>query len=145
MQYEAAAAAETAARPPVGIQPPAWARPNPREVPVDPRVVAYCEYMDPMQANPADDIRKYEEHVMTVANSIDARKETFARKPHKFLEVHPCYRKEDDVWERTLNLRILDEAVRGDVSQPMPAPVVFAEDYDNYREGKYVKDDCWIA
>lgn len=62
-----------------------------------------------------------------------------------FQEAHPDYKKEEDVWERRLSLRTLDEAMRGDVSKPMPRPVVFAEDYENYREGRYVKDDCWVA
>jgi len=64
----------------------------------------------------------------------------------QFLNVHPNYKKEEDVWERKLSLRTLDEAMRGeDLSKAMPRPVVFAEDYENYREGRYVKDDCPIA
>ena len=140
-QYEAFAKAR-AAPPPLT---PSWAAPSPNQPVPDPRVVAYCEWMDPMQPSPAIDIRSTEQAVLDEANKIDERETVIMKKQLKFSEVHPCYRKEDDVWERTLNLRILDEAVRGDVAQPMPAPVVFAEDYDNYKEGKYVKDDCWIA
>eukprot|EP00746_Dinoflagellata_sp_MGD_P000588 gnl/MRDRNA2_/MRDRNA2_101055_c0_seq1.p1 gnl/MRDRNA2_/MRDRNA2_101055_c0~~gnl/MRDRNA2_/MRDRNA2_101055_c0_seq1.p1 ORF type:complete len:206 (-),score=59.18 gnl/MRDRNA2_/MRDRNA2_101055_c0_seq1:77-694(-) len=63
-----------------------------------------------------------------------------------YLNVHPNYKKEEDVWERKLSLRTLDEAMRGeDLSKAMPRPVVFAEDYENYREGRYVKDDCPVA
>jgi len=62
-----------------------------------------------------------------------------------FMEVHPTYRREDDVWERQMAMRSLEEALRGDVSVPMPKPVVLVEDYDHYREGKYVKDDCFMA
>lgn len=69
------------------------------------------------------------------------------RHPHgvSFMEVHPTYKREDDVWERQMAMRSLEEALRGDVSVPMPKPVVLVEDYDHYREGKYVKDDCFMA
>jgi hypothetical protein len=62
-----------------------------------------------------------------------------------FVEAVPNYRNEEDIWSRRLDLRTLDEAMRGDVSKPMPRPSVYAEDYENYREGKYVKDDCPIS
>lgn len=62
-----------------------------------------------------------------------------------FVEATPNYVAEDDVWNRKLELRTLEEAMRGDVSKPMPRPVLFAEDYENYHQGKYVKDDCPIA
>jgi len=62
-----------------------------------------------------------------------------------FVEATPNYAREDDVWNRRLDLRTLEEAMRGDVSKPMARPVLFAEDYENYQEGKYVKDDCLIA
>lgn len=62
-----------------------------------------------------------------------------------FVEASPNYVAEDDVWTRRLELRTLEEAMRGDVSRPMPRPVLFAEDYENYHQGKYVKDDCPIA
>jgi len=62
-----------------------------------------------------------------------------------FVESQPMYRREEDIWERELVLRTLEEAMRGDVSKPMPRPVLFPEDYENYREGKYLKDDCLIA
>jgi hypothetical protein len=71
--------------------------------------------------------------------------EKVMKKPVPFVEVVPSYTPEADVWNRQLELRTLDEAMRGDVSKPMPRPVLFAEDYENYREGKYVKDDCPIA
>lgn len=62
-----------------------------------------------------------------------------------FVQAVPNYVREDDVWNRRLELRSLEEAMRGDVSKPMARPVLFAEDYENYHEGKYVKDDCPIA
>jgi len=62
-----------------------------------------------------------------------------------FVEAVPHYRNEEDIWSRRLDLRTLDEAMRGDVSKPMPRPSVYAEDYENYREGKYVKNDCPIS
>lgn len=62
-----------------------------------------------------------------------------------FVEATPNYIAEDDVWSRRLELKTLEEAMRGDVSRPMPRPVLFAEDYENYHQGKYVKDDCPIA
>lgn len=74
-----------------------------------------------------------------------APEESDANKKVNFMEVEPNYRREDDIWERKLALRMLDEAMKGDVSMPMPRPVLFAEDYENYRVGKYVKDDCPIA
>jgi len=67
------------------------------------------------------------------------------REPVPFVEAVPSYKSEMDVWSQKLELRTLDEALRGDVSKPMPRPPVFAEDYQNYREGRYVKDDCPIA
>jgi len=62
-----------------------------------------------------------------------------------FVEARPNYNAEDDVWSRTLELRTLDEAMRGDVSKPLPRPAVHTEEYQNFHEGKYVKDDCPIA
>jgi len=68
------------------------------------------------------------------------------RKPGvPFVEAQPWYRREEDVWERELVLRTLEEAMRGDVSTPMPRPALFSDDYENYRQGKYLKDDCPIA
>lgn len=62
-----------------------------------------------------------------------------------FVEAVPNYRNEEDIWSSRLDLRTLDEAMRGDVVKPMPRPSVYAEDYENYREGRYVKDDCPIS
>lgn len=63
-----------------------------------------------------------------------------------FNEAHPSYDpSEDDHHRKKVELRPMDQAMQGDVSQPMPAPQLFDEDNDNYREGKYVKDDCPIA
>jgi len=62
-----------------------------------------------------------------------------------FVEATPNYAREDDVWNRRLDLRTLQEATRGDVSKPMARPVLFPEDYANYQEGRYVRDDCPIA
>lgn len=68
------------------------------------------------------------------------------RKKHvPFIHAVPNYERDDDLWQRRLELRSMDEAMRGDVSQPLPRPVLFAEDMDNFRAGKYVKDDCPIA
>lgn len=71
--------------------------------------------------------------------------ETYIKPSTKFTHVNPAYRREDDVWERRLELRTLDEAMRGDVTKPMPRPVLFAGDYENFKEGRYLKDDCPIA
>lgn len=71
--------------------------------------------------------------------------ERTVRRGVPFVEAVPNYTREDDVWSRRLELRSLDEALHGDVSQPMPRPVVFEEDYENFRAGKYVKPDCPIA
>jgi len=62
-----------------------------------------------------------------------------------FSEANPSYDSAEDVWGRTLGLRTLDEALHGDVSQPLPRPVLFPEDYQNFKQGKYVRDDCPIS
>lgn len=67
------------------------------------------------------------------------------RKGVPFVHAVPHYDQDDDLWQRRLELRSLDEALRGDVSQPLPRPVLNHEDMDNFRSGKYVKDDCPIA
>eukprot|EP00929_Paragymnodinium_shiwhaense_P025805 TRINITY_DN15525_c0_g1_i1.p1 TRINITY_DN15525_c0_g1~~TRINITY_DN15525_c0_g1_i1.p1 ORF type:complete len:312 (-),score=63.56 TRINITY_DN15525_c0_g1_i1:150-1085(-) len=62
-----------------------------------------------------------------------------------FQQSFPGYDATGEHWHRTLELRPLDQAMNGDVSKPMPAPMIYDEDSDNFREGKYVKDDCPIA
>lgn len=62
-----------------------------------------------------------------------------------FNAVHPGYRRWDDMWERELTLRNLGEAMKGDLNRPMPKPVLFGEDYQNFHSGKYLKDECPIA
>jgi hypothetical protein len=62
-----------------------------------------------------------------------------------FIGVHPGYRRWDDHWEREMTLRNLGEAMRGDLNMPMPKPVLFGEDYQNFHQGKYLKDECPIA
>lgn len=71
--------------------------------------------------------------------------ETVAKQSVAFKEAQPNYAKEEDVWSRRLELRTLDEAMRGDLTKPLPAPVVFESDHSNFLEGKYVKDDCYIT
>lgn len=75
----------------------------------------------------------FEQAVVTVKKAIP------------FVEAVPQYKAEEDIWSRKLELRTLDEAMTGDVSKPLPRPAIFGEDYQNYRQGKYVKDDCPIA
>eukprot|EP00435_Cladocopium_sp_Y103_P075814 s29_g65.t1 len=62
-----------------------------------------------------------------------------------FNEVNPAYEADQDIWGRTLGLRTLQEALHGDVSQPMPRPVLFPEEYQNFKQGRYVVDDCPIS
>lgn len=62
-----------------------------------------------------------------------------------FNEVNPSYEADQDIWGRTLGLRTLQEALHGDVSQPMPRPVLFPEEYQNFKQGRYVVDDCPIS
>lgn len=62
-----------------------------------------------------------------------------------FVQAVPAYQREDDVWSRKLELRTVGEALRGDVTKPMPRPALFEEDYENYREGRFIKDDCPIT
>lgn len=71
--------------------------------------------------------------------------QVFPKQGVAFVEAVPNFRNEEDIWSRRLELRTLDEAMRGDVSQPMPRPAIFAEDYENFRQGRYVKDNCPIA
>ncbi|OLQ14357.1 hypothetical protein AK812_SmicGene1517 [Symbiodinium microadriaticum] len=62
-----------------------------------------------------------------------------------FAEASPSYHASEDVWGRTLELRTIDEALHGDVSKPLPRPVLFPEEYQNFKQGKYVRDDCPIT
>lgn len=71
--------------------------------------------------------------------------ETVLKPGVTFYQAVPQYKYEDELWQRRLELKTLDEAMAGDITVPMPRPVVHSQDYDNYREGKYVKDDCLIA
>jgi len=71
--------------------------------------------------------------------------EMIYKKGVPFLHAVPMYQRADDLWNRRLELRTMEEAMRGDVSQPLPRPVIFEEDFENFKQGKYVKDDCPIA
>lgn len=62
-----------------------------------------------------------------------------------FVQANPSYMVEDDMWGKRLDLRTMDEAMRGDIAKPLPRPVMFSEDHENFRNGKYVKDDCPIS
>jgi hypothetical protein len=112
---------------------------------VDPDVQLYVDSMNPMLQSPALDKGALYDHIKAKTDGMPERKYVVMKNGYKFRDVHTVYRMEDDVWERTLNLRSLDEAVTGDPNISMPPPVVFPEDYDNYREGKYIRDDCWMA
>jgi hypothetical protein len=112
---------------------------------VDPDLALYVQSMNPMLPSPALDKSALYEHIKAKTDGMPERKYVVMKNGYKFRDVHQVYRMEDDVWERTLNLRSLDEAVTGDVNMSMPPPVVFPEDYDNYREGQYIRDDCWMA
>jgi len=83
--------------------------------------------------------------ILAPAGRIPPPVEVVTRPGAKFVEANPMYRRESDIWERRLELRSLDEAMTGDVTTPMPRPVLFAEDYQNFKEGRYLKDDCPIA
>lgn len=62
-----------------------------------------------------------------------------------FVQVTPDYRREDDIWERQLEVRSLEDAMRGDVTKPLPRPILNAGDFESFHEGRYLKDDCPIA
>eukprot|EP00928_Gymnodinium_smaydae_P100004 TRINITY_DN9701_c0_g1_i1.p1 TRINITY_DN9701_c0_g1~~TRINITY_DN9701_c0_g1_i1.p1 ORF type:complete len:247 (+),score=60.79 TRINITY_DN9701_c0_g1_i1:152-892(+) len=62
-----------------------------------------------------------------------------------FVHAVPNFHATDGTWQRRLELRSLDEAMRGDVSQPLPRPCLFADDMSNFQQGRYVQDDCPIA
>eukprot|EP00425_Heterocapsa_triquetra_P036375 CAMPEP_0195085476 /NCGR_PEP_ID=MMETSP0448-20130528/25884_1 /TAXON_ID=66468 /ORGANISM="Heterocapsa triquestra, Strain CCMP 448" /LENGTH=251 /DNA_ID=CAMNT_0040118875 /DNA_START=1 /DNA_END=753 /DNA_ORIENTATION=+ len=61
-----------------------------------------------------------------------------SKDPVAFVQACPNYNSDEDVWTRRLELRTLDEAMRGDVSKPLPRPAVHTEEYENFQEGKYV-------
>jgi hypothetical protein len=71
--------------------------------------------------------------------------EVVAKPGASFLQCSPGYRVWDDMWDREMTLRNLDEALRGDLMNPMPRPVTFGEDYENHHTGRYLKDECPIA
>uniref|UniRef100_A0A7S2VRG3 Uncharacterized protein n=1 Tax=Zooxanthella nutricula TaxID=1333877 RepID=A0A7S2VRG3_9DINO len=85
------------------------------------------------------------ERALEVVDRAPPPEELVRQRPVPFVEAAPNYQAEEDVWARTLELRTLDEAMRGDVSKPMPRPALHNEDYANFHEGKYLKDDCPIA
>merc|ERR1719405_151514 len=78
-----------------------------------------------MLPSPALDKSALYEHIKAKTEGMPERKYVVMKNGYKFRDVHEVYRMEDDVWERTLNLRSLDEAVTGDVNMSMPPPVVF--------------------
>lgn len=85
------------------------------------------------------------ERALAVAGQTLPPKEEKCTPALPFVHAVPNYQPENDVWTRTLELRTLDEAMSGDVSQPLPRPAVHTEEYSAFTEGKYVKDDCPIA
>mmetsp|Transcript_70981 Transcript_70981/g.154243 ORF Transcript_70981/g.154243 Transcript_70981/m.154243 type:complete len:222 (+) Transcript_70981:118-783(+) len=82
---------------------------------------------------------------MSASGSHPPPQEIIIKGGTPFMHAVPYYQRDDDVWQRRMHLRSMDEAMRGDVSKPLPRPVLFAEDFSNFRSGKYVKDDCPIA
>eukprot|EP00927_Polykrikos_kofoidii_P074168 TRINITY_DN70140_c0_g1_i1.p1 TRINITY_DN70140_c0_g1~~TRINITY_DN70140_c0_g1_i1.p1 ORF type:complete len:269 (-),score=40.96 TRINITY_DN70140_c0_g1_i1:215-1021(-) len=62
-----------------------------------------------------------------------------------FQRAVPAYEQDSGLWTRKVELRSMDEAMRGDVSQPMDRPILFKEDFPTFKAGQYVKDDCMIA
>lgn len=92
----------------------------------------------------ADAIRKWKEEHPHPDTPMPPM-ETVIKPGSPFLAVHPGYRRWDDMWEREFTLRNLGEAMKGDLNTPMPRPVLFGEDYQNFHQGKYLKDECPIA
>lgn len=97
-----------------------------------------------------EDILSREAYAMSAAELAPSQRrpppeEVVKKAGVPFQKAVPAYEHESDIWNRKIELRSLDEAMRGDVSQPMARPVLFKEDYAVFREGKYVKDDCPIA
>lgn len=82
---------------------------------------------------------------LSVAGQVPPPLECVQPKAIPFLEVQPNYQAEQDVWSQTLELRTLEEAMRGDLTKPLPRPAVHTEEYANFHEGKYVGDGCPIA
>merc|ERR1719265_2443872 len=64
--------------------------------------------------------------------------ETIVKPGVEFYKAVPQYHYEDDLWQRRLELKSLQDAMEGDIRVSMPRPVVLSQDYDNFREGKYV-------
>jgi len=71
--------------------------------------------------------------------------QVYAKPKVPFVEAHPNYCVQDDKWDIKLDLRSFDEAMRDDLHKPMPRPSLFAEDHENFVEGKYIKNDCPIT
>jgi hypothetical protein len=71
--------------------------------------------------------------------------EVILRPGAAFLEVQKGYSKEEDSWEMALELRPLDDAMEGDITKPLPRPLLNPGDFESFREGRYLKDDCPIA
>lgn len=89
-------------------------------------------------------IATWQEKLSHVGRSLPAD-ETVIPGGLPFVQVCPNYARQDDIWNKRLELRTLDEALRGDLTKPLPTPVIFPEEYANFTSGKYVKDDCPIS
>mmetsp|Transcript_27330 Transcript_27330/g.65888 ORF Transcript_27330/g.65888 Transcript_27330/m.65888 type:complete len:191 (-) Transcript_27330:51-623(-) len=122
----------------------------------DPRVVQVARLMDPKfsRGHQARDIQKMAAHGFRMQEQLGAEVQAaqqqemvydYISAAEKFQTVEPHYKREEDVWERRVEIRNLEEAMKGNIGEPMPEPVMFSEDYPNYQEGKYVRDDCWLA
>lgn len=71
-------------------------------------------------------------------DGIEVPEETQGSKKVAFLEVNPHYVRQDGLWDTQLKLKGMDDAMRGDVRTPLPRPVLFPEDYDNFQMGRFV-------
>merc|ERR1740121_1454237 len=76
--------------------------------------------------------QQYTEEALKKQQRIHAPMETIQRPGVPFLQATPSYDAESDVWQRQVELRSLDEALAGDLRQPLPSPAMFHEGHSNF-------------
>mmetsp|Transcript_27373 Transcript_27373/g.66007 ORF Transcript_27373/g.66007 Transcript_27373/m.66007 type:complete len:187 (-) Transcript_27373:75-635(-) len=128
---------------------------NPPETLRDPRVVKVTRYLDPKYSAKLrmEDVGRVAEAGVQIEEELGLEVEYRADEAHfeylepttPFRQAQPHYRVEEDIWQRFVQMRDMTEAMTGNVGDAMPEPLIFSESYPNFKEGKYVRDDCRLA
>mmetsp|Transcript_52633 Transcript_52633/g.115407 ORF Transcript_52633/g.115407 Transcript_52633/m.115407 type:complete len:187 (+) Transcript_52633:108-668(+) len=128
---------------------------NPPESVRDPRVVKVSRYLDPKYSAKLrmDDVSRVAAAGAQLEEELGLEVEHRASEAHyeylepstAFRQAEPHYRVEEGIWQRFVQRREMQEAMGGNVGSAMPEPVIFSEEYPNFKEGKYVRDDCRLA